>query len=399
MMIGFRVVMGLGVGFSSVAGPTSRRSRHPGPGGDGQLYQLAITIGIFLAMLLDTGSPLRLVASFLRTGSSHGRWSDPRDAGMPPSPRWLVGKGRDAVALGVLKRTMGSIPAAEEELEAIKVKVEEEKGTSFLKALASGRALKVALVLAIGLAFLQQASGINAIFYYAPEIISEIGLNDWKFQLTAALSLINVLATFIAIFLVDRLDAGLADRGNRTHDGLADHGGRGQHLAAEGDRGRGGGLGRIHGRHHHADRDLHLGDRLACSLGPLVWLVISEIFRRGAQCLRGRDVGQLGRELLHRPGDHPGQHQPRLALDLRLQPDHDHLRLVPEFETKGVELEKIEDFFKGKQARQGWSRSTSGVRVRVKNGFPGRKGRKSGGKCPMPRRYSPYHQGTSRPTG
>lgn len=204
----FRVVMGIGVGFSSVGGPLyiAEVSTPWSRGAMVSLYQLAITVGIFIAflvgLLLDPDTQWRISFGL---GALLGGSLIAGMLVMPPSPRWLVGRGRDEVALGVLQRTLGSDQEAARELKAIKDRVREESGERFWSALKGSLAVRLALILAIGLALLQQASGINAIFYYAPEILQDVGLGDQKLKLTAALGLINVLATFIAIWLVDRV--------------------------------------------------------------------------------------------------------------------------------------------------------------------------------------------------
>ena len=360
MMIGFRVVMGLGVGFSSVAGPLyiAEIAAPWSRGAMVSLYQLAITIGIFLAMLLGIWlTPNDLWRLAFGLGAVLGGGLILGMLAMPPSPRWLVGKGREAVALGVLKRTMGSIPAAQEELEAIKVKVEEEKGTKFLKVLRSGRALKLALVLAIGLAFLQQASGINAIFYYAPEIIKDIGLDDWKFTLTAALSLVNVLATFIAIFLVDRMGrrplliAGTAlMMFSQITVGLASF-----WLPEVTGDGTTAASGSVAGIIMLVAIFMSVV-AFACSLGPLVWLVISEIFPAGVRsvCVGvATSVNWIGNFFIAQEALTLVKINAGLAFwifaGFNLITIIFVWFLMPE--TKGVELEKIEDFFKGNEAK------------------------------------------------
>ena len=96
----------------------------------------------------------------------------------------------------------------------------------------------------------------------------------------------------------------------------------------------------------------------ACSLGPLVWLVISEIFPAGVRsaCVGvATSVNWVGnffiaQETLTLVNISPGLAFWILA-GFNLITIIFVWFLMPE--TKGVELEKIEDFFKGKQARQG----------------------------------------------
>ncbi|MBB47391.1 MAG: MFS transporter [Phycisphaerae bacterium] len=212
-----RVVMGLGVGFSSVAGPLyiAEVSAPWNRGALVSLYQLAITIGIFVAFLIGiwtTGHDgfWRLafgIGGLLGGGLVVGMLL------MPPSPRWLVGKGHIEIARAVLKRTMGSDAAATEELAGIRSRLAQETGHNFWRILLHSKGVRLALILAVGLAFLQQMSGINAIFYYAPEILKESGLGNATdgtqsrliLGLTAALGLTNVFATLIAVFLVDKV--------------------------------------------------------------------------------------------------------------------------------------------------------------------------------------------------
>jgi SP family galactose:H+ symporter-like MFS transporter len=217
LIVTCRVVMGIGVGFSSVAGPLyiAEVSAPWNRGALVSLYQLAITIGIFLAFLIGIWTTnhdgfWRLafgIGSLVGAGLVIGMFL------MPPSPRWLVGKGHIEIARAVLKRTMGSESAAKDELAGIQSRLAQETNHSFWKVLLENRGVRLALILAVGLAFLQQMSGINAIFYYAPEILMESGLGTPTegtqsrliLGLTAALGLTNVFATLIAVFLVDKV--------------------------------------------------------------------------------------------------------------------------------------------------------------------------------------------------
>lgn len=207
MITACRVIMGLGVGFSSVAGPLyiAEISAPWSRGAMVSLYQLAITLGILIAFLIGLFLGTELWRVHFSIGSVMGVGLVIGMLAMPPSPRWLVGRGRTETALEVLERTTGSAEAARSELEAIKTRVREESGERLFDALLKRPAVRRALVLAIGLALLQQFSGINAIMFYGPSILEEIGLGDKKLLLTASIGLVNVLATFIAIGLVDRL--------------------------------------------------------------------------------------------------------------------------------------------------------------------------------------------------
>jgi len=286
MITAFRVCMGLGVGFSSVAGPLyiAEIAAPWSRGAMVSLYQLAITLGILLAFLIGL-----VMAEAWRwhfgIGSLMGGGLVIGMLAMPPSPRWLVSKGRTALALGVLRRTTGSVDAAESELKAIEVRVREEAGERLLPTLKSNVAVRRALILAVGLALLQQFSGINAIMFYGPSILEEIGLGGRELLLTASIGLINVLATFIAIWFVDRLGRRVLLLSGTFLMMLAQVG-IGVFafwIPAAGS----GGADPVTGASGPGIGALILIFvaiiAFAFSLGPLVWLVISEIFPAGVR--------------------------------------------------------------------------------------------------------------------
>ena len=354
MIVAFRVVMGIGVGFSSVGGPLyiAEVSTPWSRGAMVSLYQLAITIGIFFAFLvglfLDPDTQWRISFGL---GALLGASLIAGMLVMPPSPRWLVGRGRYEVALGVLKRTLGSDQEAENELKAIKQRVSEESGESFFSAIRSSHAVRMALILAIGLAFLQQASGINAIFYYAPEILNEVGLGAHKLLLVAALGLINVLATFIAIWLVDRVGRRPLLLGGTALMMVSQIviGVAGTMLVTQ--EGSGVSVGGI----------VILVSifvaiiAFAFSLGPLVWLAISEIFPAGVRsaCVGvATSFNWIGNYVIAQGALSAVKFSPSLAFWIFAGCNAITILFVyfrmPE--TKGVPLEDIEAFFDKKKS-------------------------------------------------
>jgi sugar porter (SP) family MFS transporter len=205
-----RVVTGLGVGFASVVAPLYAAEMAPKwlRGRFVSTYQLAITVGILFAYLADdalTGSDrwrlmfglavipgVALVIGFLV---------------MPESARWLLKMGRRDEARASLVKVDGP-DIADAELAQIEtdLRVDEQEGqANWSEVMAPS--LRRALWVGIGLAVLQQVTGINAIIYYANEIFAEAGFTTAEQQAKAtlwAVGVVNVLATLIAVAWVDK---------------------------------------------------------------------------------------------------------------------------------------------------------------------------------------------------
>ncbi len=123
---------------------------------------------------------------------------------IPESPRWLVKNGNDEKALQVLSR-IGGRDYGRRALQDIRATIAgEEVGHVRLGTLLEPKIKKI-LLIGIGLAALQQWSGINVIFNYAEEIYREAGygVNDILFNIVIT-GLVNLVFTFVAIGSVDR---------------------------------------------------------------------------------------------------------------------------------------------------------------------------------------------------
>jgi SP family arabinose:H+ symporter-like MFS transporter len=123
---------------------------------------------------------------------------------VPESPRWLLLKGRDAAALQVLSRVVGE-QQAQSNLQQIRESLTAKPVSRGFRGLFASRVRFIMLV-ALGLAFFQQITGINAVFYYLPTIFAEAGggVND-AFRQAVLVGLVNLGMTFVAIWLIDRL--------------------------------------------------------------------------------------------------------------------------------------------------------------------------------------------------
>jgi MFS family permease len=124
---------------------------------------------------------------------------------VPRSPRWLIQKlNKVSIAKKILIK-IGGDQFAEETYREIQrgIDKKEAKGTyaDFFS-----RRMKVIVIIAFGLAFFQQITGINAIFYYAPTIFEQAGgSTDASFLQAIVVGLTNLIFTFVAIYLIDKL--------------------------------------------------------------------------------------------------------------------------------------------------------------------------------------------------
>ncbi len=202
-----RVLLGLAVGVASYTAPLYLSEIAPEKirGSMISMYQLMITIGILGAYLSDT--------AFSYTGA--WRWM----LGviiipaillligvffLPDSPRWFAAKRRFVDAERVLLRLRDTSAEAKRELDEIRESLQvKQSGWALFKENSNFRR---AVFLGVLLQVMQQFTGMNVIMYYAPKIFELAGYTNTTEQMwgTVIVGLTNVLATFIAIGLVDR---------------------------------------------------------------------------------------------------------------------------------------------------------------------------------------------------
>jgi MFS transporter, SP family, galactose:H+ symporter len=122
---------------------------------------------------------------------------------LPDTPRWLLMNGRHEEALDLVRRTEGDVDP-EEEVQRIEEDLAYEEKGSFLE-LFQGR-FRLASFFVITLGFLVQITGINAIVYYSPTIITQVGVKD-PFQaivVNGFIQVAGVVAVVVAFLVVDR---------------------------------------------------------------------------------------------------------------------------------------------------------------------------------------------------
>jgi len=188
---------------------------------------------------------------------------------LPESPRWLAKRGHHDAAPKALLRIRGPA-AAETELREIEssLSLSEEHGNWRDLLIPS---LRPALLIGIGLAVLQQVTGINTVIYYAPIILQSAGISSDSGAIlaTAGIGAVNVLMTIVSMWLIDR-----AGRRPLLLTGIA-----GMVVT----------LGALGWVFHSASRTGALAwlavismmlyvASFAISLGPIFWLLISEIY-------------------------------------------------------------------------------------------------------------------------
>ncbi|NHW71826.1 sugar porter family MFS transporter [Cronobacter sakazakii] len=275
-----RVLLGLAVGIASYTAPLYLSEIAPEKirGSMISMYQLMITIGILGAYLSDTAfsysgawrwmlGVITIPAILLLIGVFF----------LPDSPRWFAAKRRFHDAERVLLRLRDSSAEAKRELEEIRESLKVKQGGWAL--FKDNSNFRRAVFLGILLQVMQQFTGMNVIMYYAPKIFELAGYSNTTEQMwgTVIVGLTNVLATFIAIGLVDRwgrkptlilgfivMAAGMGILGTMLHMGIDSP--AGQYFAVA--------------------MLLMFIIGFAMSAGPLIWVLCSEI-----QPLKGRDFG------------------------------------------------------------------------------------------------------------
>jgi len=206
-----RFYLGLAIGVSSFAVPLYISEIAPTKirGTLVSMFQLLITVGILAAYLSNTA---------LADNNNLESWRPMLYVGvipaivlfvgmffLPETPRWLMSKGREEESRKVLVRI--------EEPEFIEASMSAMKSDIAVDASQAGWReilkpwLRNALIIAIGIMFFQQFVGINTVIYYAPKIFLAAGFEGKEAAVAASVivGVVNVLFTIISLFVIDRL--------------------------------------------------------------------------------------------------------------------------------------------------------------------------------------------------
>ena len=122
---------------------------------------------------------------------------------LPDTPRWLLMNDRREEALDLVRRVQGDVDP-EEEVQSIEEDLAYEEKGSFLELFQ--RRFRLAATFVIGLGFLVQITGINAIVYYSPVIITQVGVEDpfIAIAVNGLIQLAGVVAVIVSFLVVDR---------------------------------------------------------------------------------------------------------------------------------------------------------------------------------------------------
>lgn len=218
-----RMLGGFGVGASLILAPMYIAEISP-PQLRGRMVsfnQLNIVIGISTAfftnyLILQWGQLDADWAIALKFGEYNWRWMLGLETlpavlyfiglyFVPKSPRWQIMKGEDEAALMTMKHLVGEYEASQQYQE-VKARLEADKDkekVAFSEIFSPS--LRLVLTIGVVLAILQQITGINSVFFYAPMIFEQSGIGtDASFVQAILVGLTNLVFTVLAMVVIDR---------------------------------------------------------------------------------------------------------------------------------------------------------------------------------------------------
>lgn len=220
----FRMLGGLGVGASLIIAPMYIAEISP-PEIRGRMVsfnQLNIVVGISLAfftnyIILQLGKSEATWAQSLKFDEYNWRWMLGLETFpavlyffglflVPKSPRWLVMKGRFDEGVAVMKRFSSEEQAVKDmRIVQERMALESKSDKTPVRELFMP-AMRMVLTVGIMVAILQQITGINSVFFYAPMIFEQSGIGtDASFVQAILVGLVNLVFTVLAILFIDKL--------------------------------------------------------------------------------------------------------------------------------------------------------------------------------------------------
>ena len=207
-----RLFLGVAIGVSSFAVPLYIAEISPTKvrGTLVSMFQLMVTIGVLVSYLSDL---------YFADESDMTCWRPMFYVGvipacilligmffMPETPRWLMSQGRHDESIRILNRIEGEAQAKisfRQMQEEIKRSEAEKSGWRELLQ----PWLRTPLIICIGIMFFQQFVGINTVIYYSPKIFLMAGFDGTVAAIWASVGvgLVNVIFTVVSVYFVDRL--------------------------------------------------------------------------------------------------------------------------------------------------------------------------------------------------
>ncbi len=206
----FRFLGGIGVGAASVCAPIYTAEVAP-PAVRGRLVglvQFNIVLGILLAYLSNYIIVTTLSAD-VAWRWMFGVMAVPAViflvllAGVPETPRWLMSVGRDAEGEAVARRLTNTDAEANQLISEIHTALNAAENAPNVPFFTKGH-MKV-ILLAFTIAMFNQLSGINAVLYYAPEVMKQAGAGEsTAFLMSVGVGAMNLIATMAALTVIDK---------------------------------------------------------------------------------------------------------------------------------------------------------------------------------------------------
>jgi sugar porter (SP) family MFS transporter len=223
-LVVYRIIGGVGIGIVSIVSPIYISEVAPAKmrGTLVSLYQLAVTVGFLFAYMANwvidanmdptiTGE-VSLWDKIMNTEAWRGMLGSETLPALlfffiiffiPESPKWLLVKGMETKAAGILGRIYSSKEEVANEIAVTNASLagDENKGkwSDLLKP-----GILVAVIAGSAIAILGQFMGVNAVLYYGPKIFTTAGFDNPMFS-TVLVGVVNCVTTILAVFIIDRV--------------------------------------------------------------------------------------------------------------------------------------------------------------------------------------------------